>query len=95
MLGSVLLSIGFAFFIAAFSLYHLMVSRVNKRLALGQKFPHSLSFGQREDLRSLYASLYPKSLVYQLTLVCAFTMILIAVAFVCFRIWSAAEGKLP
>ena len=95
MLGSALLSIGFVFFIATFSLYHLMVFRVNKHLALGEKFPHSMSFGQREDLKSLYKSLYPKSIIYQLVLTCAVTMILLAIAFVCFRVWSYAEGKLP
>jgi hypothetical protein len=95
MLGSVLLSICFVFFIAAFSLYHLMVFRVNRHLALGEKFPHSLSFGQREDLKSLYKSLYPKSIIYQLVLTCGVTMILLAVAFVCFRVWSYAEGTLP
>jgi len=95
MLGSVLLSISAAFFIAAFCLYHLMVFRVNKHLAPGEKFPHSLSFGQRNELGPLYKSLYPKSAIYQLTLSCAVTMIVLAIAFVCFRVWSVAEGKIP
>jgi hypothetical protein len=95
MLGSALLSIAFAFFIAAFCLYHLIVFRVNKHLAPGEKFPHSLSFGQRNELSSLYKSLYPNNMIYQLTLTCAVTMMLLAIAFVAFRIWSYAEGKLP
>ncbi len=95
MLGSVLLSIFAAFFIAAFCLYHLMVFRVNKHLATDEKFPHSLSFGQRNELGPLYKSLYPKSAIYQLTVSCAVTIILVAIAFVCFRVWSLAEGKLP
>ena len=72
-----------------------MVFRVNKHLAADEKFPHSLSFGQRSELGALYKSLYPKSAIYQLTLTCAISMILLAVAFVCFRIWSAVEGKMP
>jgi hypothetical protein len=95
MLGSALLSICFVFFIAAFSLYHVIVFRVNKHLALGEKFPHSLSFGQREDLRSLYKSLYPNSIIYKLVLICAVTMTLLAITFAAFRIWSYAAGKLP
>jgi hypothetical protein len=95
MLGSVLLSIGFGFFIAAFGLYHLMVFRVNRNVELGEQFPHSLAIGQRDELRTLYKSLYPRSIIYELTLTCSFSLILIAVAFVCFRVWSAVEGKLP
>jgi hypothetical protein len=95
MLGPSLLSTCFAFFIAAFCLYHFMVFRVNKHLALGEKFPHSLSFGQRDELSALYKSLYPKSILYHLSFVCAVTMILLAVAFVSFRVWSLLEGKLP
>jgi tellurite resistance protein TehA-like permease len=95
MLGSILLSIGFAFFIAAFCLYHFMVFRVNKHLPADEKFPHSLSLGQPNELGALYKSLYPRSAIYQLTLTCAITMVVLAVAFACFRVWSAAEGKLP
>jgi len=95
MLGSVLLSISAAFFIAAFCLYHLMVFRVNKHLAMGEKFPHSLSFGKRNELGPIYKYLHPNSAIYQLTLSYAVTMILLAIAFVCFRVWSFAHGKLP
>lgn len=71
-----------------------MVFRVNKHLGWGEKFPHSLSFGQPNELGELYKSLYPKSAIYQLTLVSAVTMILLAIAFVCFRIWSFTQGKI-
>jgi hypothetical protein len=90
-----ILSMFFVFSATAFLLYHLMVFRVNKHLAPGEKFPHSLSFGQRNRLATLYKSLYPKSIVYQLTLVCAITTMLTAIAFVSFRVWSYAQGKLP
>jgi hypothetical protein len=70
MLGLILLSTCFVFFIAAFCLYHFMLFQVNKHLALDEKFPHSLLFGQRDELSAMYKSLYPKSIVYQLTLVC-------------------------
>ena len=84
----------FVFFLAAFLLYHLMVFRVNRQLAPGEKFPYPLPLGQMNQLTTLYKSLYPKSIVYHFTLVCAVTMMLLVIAFVAFRIWSYAEGKL-
>jgi hypothetical protein len=85
----------FAFFLAAFLLYHLMVFRVNKHLTPGEKFLYPLPLGQMNQLTTLYKSLYPKSIVYHLTLVSAVTMMLLAIAFVALRIWRYAEGNLP
>jgi len=81
-----------AFFFAAFFLYHFLVFRVNKHLASGEKFPHSLSFGQRDQLRDLYTSLYPRSPLYDFTSISAIALILLALAFVAFRIWDVTKG---
>ena len=80
-----------AFFFAAFALYHFMVFRVNKHLVTGEKFPHSLSFGQRDRLRDLYSSLYPRSPAYQFTMICAVALILLALLFAGLRVWGAAK----
>ena len=85
----------FAFFVAAFLLYHFMVFRVNKHLAPDEKFSYPLPPGQLNQLTALYKSLYPKSIVYHLTLVSAITMILLAIAFTALRIWNYAEGYQP
>jgi hypothetical protein len=74
-----------AFAAAAFLIYNFMVFRVNKNLAPGEKFRHSHPFGQLNPLVALYKSLYPKSIVNQLPLACAVTMMLLAIAFVVFR----------
>ena len=95
MLEAALLSIGFAFFLVAFGLYHLMVFRVNRHLNPGEQFPHSLSFGERDQLRALYKSLYPRSIVYQLTMVSAVTMMLAAVLFVCVHVRAVMLGRGP
>ena len=80
------------FFFVAFVLYHLMVFKVNRFLDVGEKFPHSLSFGQRAKLRDLYKSLYPRSVVYQFTMICAGAMFLLALGFVAFRMWDFLRG---
>jgi len=81
-----------AFFFAAFALYHFMVFRVNRFLSAGEKFPHSISFGQRARLRDLNKSLYPRSLVYQFTMICAGVMFILALGFVAFRAWDFLQG---
>jgi hypothetical protein len=83
----------FAFYFVAFFLYHFMVFRVNKQLPPGERIPHSLTFGQRDRLAIEYRALYPRSIVYRLTLLCAVTLLVLAVAFASVRIWDAAQGK--
>jgi hypothetical protein len=85
----------FVFFFAAFVTYHIMLFRVNKHLAPSEKFPFPLLLGQMNRLTTLYKSLYPKSIVYRLTLVCAITMMVLAIAFTALRIWNYAEGYKP
>jgi len=82
-----------AFYFTAFFLYHFMVLRVNKNLPPGERIPHSLSFGHRDRLAIEYKSLYPRSIVYQSTMLCAFTLIVLAVLFAGLRIWAAVTGK--
>jgi len=81
-----------AFFFAAFFLYHFMVFRVNKYLAFGEKFAHSLSFGQRNQLPDLYTSLYPRSPLYHFTVISAIALILLALTIVGFRVWDVTKG---
>jgi hypothetical protein len=76
-----ILAVCAAFYFAAFFLYHFMVFRVNKNLPPGERIPHSLTFGQRDRLGTEYKALYPRSVVYQLTLLCAFTLIVLAAVF--------------
>jgi hypothetical protein len=90
---SFLLAICCALYFASFFLYHLMVFRVNKGLVSDEKIPHSLTFGQRDRLAKEYKALYPRSILYPLTLLCAVTMLALAVAFVGVRIWEAASGR--
>ena len=49
-------------------------------------------FGQRDRLRTEYKALYPRSSIYQMTLLCAFTLIVLAALFAGIRIWEAATG---
>ena len=80
-----------AFYLTAMFLYHFMVYRVNRHLATGEKFPHSMSFGQRERLRDLYKALYPRSPLYQFTMTCAFLLFILALAFAGLRVWACAR----
>ena len=97
MIGSdatgLILAVCAAFYFTAFFLYHFMVFRVNKNLPLNERIPHSLTFGQRDGLGKEYKSLYPRSIVYQLTLLCAVSLIALATVFAGIRIWDAATGK--
>lgn len=90
---SLILALCCAFYFAALSLYHLMVFRVNKNLPFGERIPHSLTFGQRDRLATEYRALYPRSRLYQMTLLCAITVLVLAVAFAGLRVWDAAHGK--
>jgi len=87
-----ILAICAAFYFVALFLYHFMVFRVNKNLPPNERIPHSLTFGQRDRLATEYKSLYPRSMVYQLTLLCAVTLIALAAVFAGIRIWQAASG---
>ena len=82
-----------AFYFAAFFLYHFMVFRVNRNLPPNERIPHSLTFGQRDRLATEYKSLYPRSIVYQLTLLCAVSLIVLAAVFAGMRVWEAATGR--
>jgi hypothetical protein len=92
-LSWLILALCFAFYIAAFSLYHLMVFRVNRNLPPDERIPHSLTFGQRDRLRTEYKALYPRSGTYQMTVVCAVTLIVLVALFTGIRIWEAAAGR--
>ena len=65
-----------------------MAFRVNKNLPPSERIPHSLTFGQRDRLAIEYKSLCPRSIVYQLTQLCAFTLVVLATLFVGLRIWG-------
>ncbi len=88
-----ILAVCCAFYFTAFFLYHFMVFRVNKNLPPNERIPHSLTFRQRDRLATEYKSQYPRSIVYQLTLLCAVTLIALAAVFAGIRIWEAATGK--
>ena len=90
---SFILALCGAFYFASLILYHLMVFRVNKNLPLGERIPHSLTFGQRDRLGREYRALYPRSILYQLTMLCAVTVFVLALAFAGFRIWEAALAR--
>jgi hypothetical protein len=59
-----------------------MVFRVNRLLPPGEKFPHSIAVGQQESLRTLYKGFYPRSSLYELTLVSAGSVLAFAAIFV-------------
>ena len=90
---SLILALCGAFYFASLILYHQMVFRVNKNLPLSERIPHSLTFGQRERLGREYRALYPRSILYQLTMLCAVTVFVLALAFAGFRFWEAAQGR--
>ena len=91
--AKLILAICAAFYFAVFFLYHFMVFRVNSTLPPSSRIPHSLTFGHRDRLAKEYKALYPRSNIYQLTLVCAVTAFALAVAFAGFRVWEAASGR--
>jgi len=83
------------FYFAAFGLYQFMVFAVNKRLPASQRIPHSLFWRGWSRVKNEYQTLYPRSSVYQLSVVCAATVAAIAIAFVALRIWEYTHGRLP
>jgi hypothetical protein len=70
-----------------------MVFRVNKNLPPNERIPHSLTFGHRDRLGTEYKALYPRSIAYQMTVLCALSLIVLAAAFAGIRIWEAATGR--
>jgi uncharacterized membrane protein YvlD (DUF360 family) len=76
------------FYFVAFGLYQFMVFAVNKRLAASERIPHSLFWRGWSRVRDNYKRLYPRSSVYQLSLVCAAIVAAIALAFVALRVWE-------
>ena len=81
------------FYLPAFSLFHFMIFRVNSNLAPDRRVPHSLYWGGWGRLRSEYISLYPRSCVYQLTLWCHVTIVVLAVSFFALRFWEYLRVK--
>jgi hypothetical protein len=92
-LSCLILALCGAFYFTAFFLYHFMLFRVNQTLPPNQRIPHSLTFGNRDRLGTEYKALFPRSHVYQMTLLSAFTLIALAVLFAGIRIWLAAAGR--
>ena len=80
------------FYFVAFGLYQFMVFAVNKRLVASERIPHSLFWRGWNKVRNSYQRLYPKSCVYQLSVACAFTVAVIALAFVALRVWEYTHG---
>ena len=82
------LAICMAFFLIGFFLYHLMVFRVNRNLPFSERIPHSLNLTKKDRVIAEYKALYPRSILYQLVLVCAVTMLLLAIVFLVLRFLS-------
>jgi hypothetical protein len=80
------------FYFVAFGLYQFMVFAVNKRVAASERIPHSLFWRGWNRVRHEYKRLYPRSSVYQLSLVCAATVAAIALAIVALRVWEYTHG---
>ena len=87
-LQGLILSVGAAFFFTAFCLFHFMICRVSRLLPPGEKIPHSLDAGKGNRLAARYKARYPSSILYQLTLVCAISVFVLALAFVFLRFRS-------
>jgi hypothetical protein len=83
------------FYFVAFGMYHLMVFAVNKHLAASERIPHSLFWRGWNGVRNNYKGLYPRSSIYQLSLLCAVSVAAVALAFVALRVWEYAHGRLP
>ncbi len=82
-----------AFYFPALGLYHFMIVRVNRHLPPDRRIPHSLSWGDWNRLGTQYKARYPKSFVYQLTLSCAATILILAVTLLTVRLWEYLSGK--
>lgn len=89
-----MLFVGFiASYLTAFSLFHLMIFRVNRYLLPDCRIPHFLHLGGRKKLAKEYAGFYPRSFLYRLTLTCAVTCLIIAVGFAGLRVWEYAISR--
>lgn len=77
-----------AFFVPAFSLYHLMIFRVNRQLPPQDRISHFLYWSEWNRLKKLYKALYPKNIVYPFTFACAVTVLILAVTLLCIRFWG-------
>jgi len=89
-----ILLVGFVvFYLPAFGFYHLMVFRVNQQLPPARRVPHSLYFGGWNRLVSEYKSFYPGGFLYELTLTCTITCLIVAVSLAGFRVWEFATGR--
>ena len=80
-----ILSLAAAFFFAAICLFHFMIFRVIRLLPPGEKIPYYLDLRRSNRLAADYKALYPRSILYQLTLVCAVSVFVLALAFVFLR----------
>jgi hypothetical protein len=80
------LALAGAFFLASFCLYHLMIFRVNRFLPPGERLLHSIDLSKGNRLASQYKRLYPRSILYPLTMICATTVLVLALAFVALRL---------
>ena len=74
-----------------FGLFHFMVFRVNRKLPSSRRIPHSLSWGDWTKLATEYKGFYPTSVLYQLAVSGAITLLVIAVAMFVLRFWEYAK----
>ncbi len=89
-----MLFIGFiAFYLPAYGLFQWMVYKVNRNLPPDRRISHSLYFGGWKRLAREYKSFYPRSFLYQFTVTCAVTCLIIAVGLAGFRAWEYATGR--
>lgn len=65
-----------------------MVFAVNRQLVASERIPHSLFCRGWNLVRDNYKRFYPKSSIYELSLVCAATVAIIAFAFVGLSLWE-------
>jgi len=88
---TILLIVLLPFYFVAFGLYQFMVFSVNRNVEPSERIPHSLFWRGWSLVRDTYKTLYPRSLVYQLSLACAVTVALIALAFAGVSVWEYAQ----
>jgi hypothetical protein len=70
-----------------------MIFKVNRNLPPDRRIPHSLYLGGWKRLAREYKGFYPGSFLYQFTLTCAVTCLIIAVGLAGFRVWEYAAGR--
>jgi len=75
-------------------LHEFMAFRVNKLLPPNHRFAH-FPFGPSpwSKLEAEYETLYPRSILHQLTLRCAVAMLILALAMVALRSWEYLSGR--